>query len=139
MALAKVLGYNIVLDLNGNKIAGTTSETFSLTPVTEETKMKSDLGVAQLDILGHEGKFSVNAYVVKSADAGVMDVAEVMDACMDNDSSTFTYSFGVASGSCTVTGTAQFISFTINSDSEGYANMTIELQTVGEVTISHVL
>lgn len=139
MALAKVLGYNIVLDLNGNKIAGTTSETFSLTPVTEETKMKSDLGVAQLDILGHEGKFSVNAYVVKSADAGVMDVAEVMDACMDNDSSTFTYSFGVASGSCIVTGTAQFISFTINSDSEGYADMTIELQTVGEVTISHVL
>ena len=138
MALAKVLGHNIILDLNGNKIAGTTSETFSLTPVTEETKMKSDAGVAQLELLGHEGKFSVNAYVIKSSDLGVMDVAEVMDACMDNDTSTFTYSFGVASGSCTVTGSAQFISFTINSDSEGYADMTIELQTVGEVTVSHV-
>lgn len=138
MALTKVLGHNIILDLNGNKIAGTTSETFSLTPLTEETIMKTDLGVKQLELLGHEGKFSVNAYVIKSSDSGYLDVTEVMDACMDNDSSTFTYSFGTASGSCTVTGTAQFLSFTINSDSESYADMTIEMQTVGTVTVSHV-
>lgn len=100
--------------------------------------MKTDLGVKQLDLIGHEGKFSVNAYVVKTSDAGYMDVTEVMDACMDNDTITFTYSFGVASGSCTVTGSAQFLSFSINSDSESYADMTIELQTVGTVTVSHV-
>lgn len=137
MALAKVLGYNILLDLNGNKIAGTTSDTFTLSPVTEETIMKGDNGVKQLELIGEEGKFSVNAYVIKSSDAGYMDVTEVMEACADNDSIAFTYSFGSASNQCKVTGTAQFLSFTINSDSESYSDMSIELQTVGAITVTH--
>ena len=138
MALTKVLGYQIVLELDGNKIAGTTSDSFTLSPVTEETIMKGDSGVKQLDVLGHEGRFSVNSYVIKTSDAGYMDVADVMDACADNDTAAFVMKFGTTTGNAQVTGNAQFMSFNINSDSESYADMSIELQTVGEVYIGAI-
>lgn len=138
MALSKVLGYQILLDLNGSKIAGTTQDTFTLSPLTEETIMKSDNGVKQLDLIGHEGKFSVNAYVIKTADAGFLDVADVMNACTDNDTSTFTLNFGTAVGNAKVTGTAKFLNFSINSDSESYADMSIELETVGTVWVGAI-
>ena len=70
MALAKVLGYNILVALGGKKIAGTTSDTFTLAGKGEETIMKSDNGVKQIDNIGHDGTFSVNAFVMKGTVAG---------------------------------------------------------------------
>jgi hypothetical protein len=138
MATAKELGYNILLSLDSKKIAGTTSDTFTLAGKNEETIMKSDVGVKQIDNIGHEGKFSVNAYVIKSTTAGWMNVSDVMSACAINTGMTFVYNFGSGeSGDACVSGTAKFLNFTINSDSEKYADMSIELQTQGSVTVSH--
>lgn len=137
MALAKILGYNILLSVDSKKIAGTTSDTFTLAGKTEESIMKSDLGITRIDNIGHEGTFSVNAFVMKGSDTGYMNVSDVMDHCADNDQASFLLTFGTASGDAKVTGTAMWKSFTINSDSENYADMTIELQTVNAVHVTH--
>lgn len=138
MALSKIKGYSILLDLNGSKIAGTTADTFNIAGVNEETLMKRDAGVKQVDNVSHEGKISVSAYVMKGSEAGWMNVTDVMDACAQNTEITFTLAFGSAtSGNCKVTGTLMFSSFSINSDSEKYADMSIELESVGEITVTH--
>lgn len=138
MALSKIFGYDILLTLGGSKIAGTTSDAFTLAGVNEESVMKSDNGVPQIDVLGHEGTFTVNAFVMKGTTAGWLNVVDVMDACTDNDDAEFDLSFGGnTAGNCRVTGTAKFMSFSVNSDSESYSDMSVELQTVGAVTVTN--
>lgn len=138
MALAKELGYNILISFNGNKIAGTTADTFTLAGKADETIMKSDVGVKQYDNIGHDGTISVSAYVQKGSDTGWMNVSDVMTACSVNTGMTFVMNVGGTSAwDCCVSGTAKFKSFSINSDSENYADMTIELQTEGSVVVNH--
>ena len=138
MGVAKELGYNILLFLNSKKIAGTTSDTFTLAGKNEETIMKANVGVMQYDNIGHDGTLSVNAYVMKGTDADWMNVSDVMTACSTNTGMTFVLRFGAGDGGdACASGTAIFKSFSINSDSENYADMTVELQTQGTVAITH--
>lgn len=137
MAATKVLGYNIILTIDSKKIAGTTADTFTLAGKTEETIMKSDSGVTRYDNIGHEGTFSVNAYVMKGTEEGWMNVSDLMDHCADNDQLDFSFNPGSTTGYFNVTGKAMFRNFTVNSDSENYADMTIELSTVGAVYVGH--
>lgn len=138
MALAKELGYNILLFLDNKKIAGTRSDTFTLAGKNEETIMKANVGVMQYDNIGHDGTLSVNAYVMKGTDADWMNVSDIMTACSINTGMTFVWRCGAGDGGdACVSGTAIFKSFSINSDSENYADMTVELQTQGTVTVTH--
>lgn len=136
MGVAKELGYLILTTFDGKKIAGTTSDTFTLAGKSDETIMKSNVGVKQIDNIGHDGTISVNAYVMKGTEAGWMNVVDVMTACATNIGMTFVMNFGgTAPGDAVSSGLAKFKSFTINSDSESYADMTVELQTQGTVYV----
>ena len=136
MGVAKELGYLILTTFDGKKIAGTTSDTFTLAGKSDETIMKSNVGVKQIDNIGHDGTISVNAYVMKGTDKGWMNVVDVMTACATNTGMTFVMNFGgTAPGDAVSSGLAKFKSFTINSDSESYADMTVELQTQGSVYV----
>ena len=136
MGVAKELGYLILTTFDGKKIAGTTSDTFTLAGKSDETIMKSNDGVKQIDNIGHDGTISVNAYVMKGTDTGWMNVVDVMTACATNTGMTFVMNFGgTAPGDAVSSGLAKFKSFTINSDSESYADMTVELQTQGSVYV----
>lgn len=136
MAVAKELGYLILTTFDGKKIAGTTSDTFTLAGKSDETIMKSNVGTKQIDNIGHDGTISVNAYVMKGTEAGWMNVVDVMTACATNTGMTFVMNFGgTAPGDAVSSGLAKFKSFTINSDSESYADMTVELQTQGLVYV----
>ena len=48
MAISKELGYVILTTFDGKKIAGTTSDTFTLSGKSDETIMKSNVGVKQI-------------------------------------------------------------------------------------------
>lgn len=136
MAVAKELGYLILTTFDEKKIAGTTSDTFTLAGKSDETIMKSNVGTKQIDNIGHDGTISVNAYVMKGTEAGWMNVVDVMTACATNTGMTFVMNFGgTAPGDAVSSGLAKFKSFTINSDSESYADMTVELQTQGSVYV----
>ena len=80
MGVAKELGYLVLTTFDGKKIAGTTSDTFTLAGKSDETIMKSNVGVKQIDNIGHDGTISVNAYVMKGTEAGWMNVVDVMTA-----------------------------------------------------------
>ena len=133
MALAKVLGYNVLVALGGKKIAGTTSDTFTLAGKGEETIMKSDKGKKQIDNIGHDGTFSVNAFVMKGTVTGWLNFADVVSCCAGSSGSSFVMTFG---GTPVASGFAIFRNFTLNSDSENYADCSIELQTQGSVWVA---
>ena len=138
MALTKELGHNCLVTFGGDKIAGTTSDSFTVAGKSEETIMKSNAGVKQKDNIGTDATFSVNAYVMKGTTADWMNVSDVITNCSTNASKDFILTIGgTATGDAKVTGTAVFKSFTINSDSENYADMSVEIQVQGTPFITH--
>lgn len=138
MALQKELGYEVLVTFNGKKIAGTTQDSFTIAGKNEETIMKSNNGVKQIDNIGVDASFSINAFVMKGTEAGWMNVSDVMSACIINTGMDFVLTFGgTGTNDAKVTGVAKFVSFTINSDSENYADMTVELQVQGTPVVTH--
>lgn len=129
MSTSKVKGYNIVLTVGGKSIIGTTSDNFSGGGTTKESIEKKDLGIKQKENTGYEGKISVNANVRNGqADTGEMGIEDLLTACKNNTEAAFVLVFGTDSGDPKVTGNAVFMSCTVNSDSENYANCSVELQ-----------
>lgn len=138
MALQKELGYEVLVTFDGKKIAGTTQDSFTIAGKNEETIMKSNNGVKQIDNIGVDASFSINAFVMKGTEAGWMNVSDVMSACIINTGMDFVLTFGgTGTNDAKVTGVAKFVSFTINSDSENYADMTVELQVQGTPVVTH--
>jgi len=138
MALQKELGYEVLVTFDGKKIAGTTQDSFTIAGKNEETIMKSNNGVKQIDNIGVDASFSINAFVMKGTEAGWMNVSDVMSACIINTGMNFVMTFGgTGTGDAKVTGVAKFVSFSINSDSENYADMTVELQVQGTPVVTH--
>jgi len=123
---------------DGKKIAGTTQDSFTIAGKNEETIMKSNNGVKQIDNFGVDASFSINAFVMKGTEAGWMNVSDVMSACIINTGMNFVLTFGgTGTNDAKVTGVAKFVSFSINSDSENYADMTVELQVQGTPVVTH--
>ena len=138
MALAKELGYEVLVTFDNKKIAGTTQDSFTIAGKSEETIMKSDSGVKKVDNIGTDASFSINAYVMKGTEAGWMNVSDVMQACAINTGMNFVMTFGgTGAGDAKVTGVAKFVNFSINSDSENYADMTVDLQVQGTPFVTH--
>lgn len=138
MALQKELGYEVLVSFDGKKIAGTTSDSFTIAGKSEETIMKSNSGVKQVDNIGVDASFSINAYVMKGTEVGWMNVTDVMKACAINTGMDFVLTFGgTSTNDAKVTGEAKFVNYTINSDSENYADMSIELQVQGTPFVTH--
>jgi len=138
MALQKELGYEVLVTFDGKKIAGTTQDSFTIAGKNEETIMKSNNGVKQIDNFGVDASFSINAFVMKGTEAGWMNVSDVMSACIINTGMNFVLTFGgTGTNDAKVTGVAKFVSFSINSDSENYADMTVELQVQGTPVVTH--
>ncbi len=138
MALQKELGYEVLVTFDGKKIAGTTQDSFTIAGKNEETIMKSNNGVKQIDNIGVDASFSINAFVMKGTASGWMNVSDVMSACIINTGMNFVLTFGgTGTNDAKVTGVAKFVSFTINSDSENYADMTVELQVQGTPVVTH--
>lgn len=127
MALAKVRGYQILLTFGTKTIVGTTSDSFSGGGTLKESIQKSDAGQKNFTNVGFEGSLSVNAFVHTGAAAATeMGIEELLNAAKNNTSGTFVFSFGTT-GSSKWTGTAYVTSVTVNSNSEDYADCSIEL------------
>lgn len=130
MANTKVKGYVIALTVGDKTIVGTTSETFSGGGVLKESIQKSDSGQTQYANAGFDGNFSVSAFVYNGSPAttGELNIENLMDYCAKNTTGNFEFAFGSDSGDPLVTGTCTFMSCTVNSDSENYADCTVDLR-----------
>lgn len=128
MALSKVKGYNILLTIGAKSIVGTTSDTLSGGGVLKESIQKSDAGQTKYNNTGFEGTMSVSSFVGNgTAASGELGLKELMIAARDNATGAFIYTMGSDNGDPKITGTCTYTSITVNSNSEDYADCTIEL------------
>lgn len=129
MANTKIRGYNILLTIGDKSIIGTTSDTFSGGGTLKESIQKSDQGFTQYSNAGYEGALSIASFVGNgTAATGEIGVEALLLACRDNTTGTFELAFGTTSGDPLVTGTCTYQSCTVNSDSENYADCTIDIK-----------
>lgn len=139
MANTKVKGYNILLTVGGKSIVGTTADTFSGGGVLKESIQKSDAGQTQYSNAGFEGTHSVNAFVYNgTAATGEINVESLMSNCATNATGTYVLAYGTTAGDPKITGTCTFDSFTLNSDSENYADCTVDITITSAPTVTTV-
>jgi hypothetical protein len=134
MALSKVKGYEIVLTVDGMSIIGTTNDTFSGGGVLKESIQKSDAGQTQYSNAGYEGNHSVNAFVYNGSPAstGEMNIETLMLKCATNATGAFEIDFGGDAGDKYVTGSVTFLSCSVTSDSENYAECTVDFSVTSK-------
>ena len=138
MALTKVRGYQIALTFGSKTIVGTTSDSFSGGGVLKESIEKSDQGQRQFTNTGFEGSISVSAFVYTgAAGASEMGIKELLEASKNATQGAFVLSFGTT-GSPKVSGTATVTSVTVNSNSEDYADCTIDMNIYAKPTFGTV-
>lgn len=138
MALTKIRGYNVLLTFDGKTIVGTTSDSLNGAGTLKESIEKTDAGQKKYTNVGFEGSISVSAYVYTGTAGGTeMGIKELLTASKTNASGAFVLSFGTA-GSPKVSGTAYVTGVTVNSNSEDYADCTIELTIKAKPTFGVV-
>ena len=125
----KVLGYNLRLTVNNKKIAGTTSDTFTIEGVRKESIMKSDLGDKQYENDGRVVTFSATLFCMHGTDANLMNLDDLRQACATLTTGTYEYG-GITAGDPVVTGTCMFLKISESSDSENFATATVDLEEV---------
>ena len=137
MAHSKVKGYQVALTIGTDSIVGTTSDTFAGGGVIKEAIQKSDQGQTQYLNAGYEGTHSVNAFVYTGSEgANELGLASVLAACRDNTTGTYALALGSESGDPLITGTCTYLSCTVNSNSEDYADCSVELQITAAPTVT---
>ena len=139
MANTKVRGYNILLTVGGNSIVGTTSDTFAGGGKLKEAIQKSDAGQTQYYNSGYEGTISISSYVGNgTTGSNELGIENLLMYCRDNTTGTYALAFGTTSGDPKVTGNCTFMSCTVNSDSEEYADCTIDINITSVPTFTTV-
>lgn len=139
MALSKVRGYNILLTVGGKSIVGTTSDTYAGGGILKESIMKTDAGQTQYANGGYEGTISISAFLHNGEPTtGQLSIENVLTYCRDNTTGTYQLAFGTTSGDPLITGNMTFMSCTVNSNSEDYADCTVDVNITSLPTFTTV-
>jgi len=125
----KVFGYNLRLEFNGKKIAGTTNDTFNIEGVRKESIMKSDLGNKQYENDGRAVTFSSTLYCMHGTSSTLMNLDDLRKAASASSTGTYEYG-GITAGDPIVTGIAMCMKIGETSDSENHATAVVDFEEV---------
>ena len=125
----KVLGYNLRMEFDGKKIAGTTNDTFNIEGVRKESIMKSNLGDKQHENDGRLVSFSATMYCMHGTDGSLMNLDDLRQAAAASTTGTYEYG-GITAGDPVVSGIAMCLKISETSDSENYATATVDFEEV---------
>lgn len=144
-----VFGYNILFrieadDGQGGTIekyfAGTTSNSFNLTPEVKETITKADKGFKKSKVTGYGYEFSADGLVniSEEGDAGdKLSKDDIIQLTTQGNELTFIYG-GSESGDKVIKGKVIISGYTENSDSENEATYSVTFKGVEEFTFETV-
>lgn len=132
-----VLGYNIILKADGKKFAGTTSNSFSISPETKDSITKDDEGVKRKVVTGYTWECGVEGLVMikNTGETTLLDRNDIMGLVKAGTVVEVVYG-PIASGSKVQTGDAIITAFSESSDSENEGTYSITLGGTGELTES---
>lgn len=132
-------GYNIVLKLNSKLAAGTTENSFKITPTLEETLIKDDAGQKQYEHTGYESELSISGLMRlnEEGETTQMDAKELRAAAKAGTIIPFVYG-GKDSGDDTEEGALIISDYSEDSNSSDIATYSVSCKVVGSLTAGTV-
>ncbi len=138
-----VFGYNIIFRIEEDDglggtveklIAGTTSNTFTITPEVKETITKEDKGFKKSKVTGYGYEFTAEGLVniSESGDTGdKLSKSDIISLTISGGEISFVYG-GTEAGDKVIKGKVIITGYTENSDSENEATYSINFKGVTE-------
>lgn len=123
----RIKGFNILLKMNGKKLAGTTANSFGIKPKTKESYIKDDDGKSQTEVIGFDAEGTINGLMILN-DGGDASIYEDYDtlcaATMSGELIPFVYGNKTANGK-TYTGTLMITDYKEDTDSENNGTYSV--------------
>lgn len=132
----KQKGYNFIFTVGGKKYAGTTENTFSITPKTKESITKDDNGQSQIESDGYDSEITVKGIMALTEVGEVsthLDFVDIRAAVKAGDPVACVYG-GKTSGDATESGNYIITSYSENTGSEDYGQFDATFKLSGELT-----
>lgn len=128
-------GYNIVLKLGTKLVAGTTENSFKITPTLEETLIKDDLGIKQYEHTGYESELTISGLMRLNEDgeSTQMDASELRAAAKAGTQIAFIYG-GKTAGDDTEEGTLVISDYSEDTNSSDIATYSVSCRVLGALT-----
>lgn len=131
----KILGFNLVMKVQEKILAGTTSNSFSITPVVKESKTKEDKGHTSAVVTGYGCEFSVDGVVeVNETEQGTarLDRNDIIKMVKAGEAIPFAYGEH-KSGNTLQKGKAICTKYDEKSDSDNEATYSMSFKVVTEL------
>jgi predicted secreted protein len=139
-----VFGYNILFRINDGGtekyLAGTTSNSFSITPEVKDSITKADKGFKKSKVTGYGYEFSAEGLVNMSESGDTskdLTKSEIIALTTAGGEIDFTYG-GAGSGDEIIKGKVIITGYSENSDSENEATYSVNFRGVSEFTTGTV-
>lgn len=132
---ASVLGYNILVKAADKKFAGTTSNTFGITPEMKDSITKDDAGVKRSVFTGYTWEAQVEGLIMLKTvgETTIYDRNDIIDLVKAGTIVEVTYGPATV-GSKVQTGNAIISAFSESTDSENEGTFSITLKGTGPLT-----
>lgn len=134
----KTRAYNFVMKLGAASallIAGHTDASYDITPEIEETLIKADAGVKQLEVIGTDEQFTVDMLqmIKASGEAAThYDFVDLRKACRAGTQLPFSYGWHAA-GKPICTGTVMIMKYNEKNGSSGIGTASVTVKVIGAV------
>ncbi len=137
--MIKEKAYNIVMQVAGKLIAGTTDIDFKMTPEFEESLVKDDEGEPSLDATGVVPmEFGVSGlmYITETEDeTSHQDITDIREVAHAGTTCTFSYG-GKTTGDKIITGNAKITDVSEKSGAKGRPDWSLSLKKFGTATFA---
>jgi hypothetical protein len=139
----KVRAYNVVMKLatTGSQatallIAGHTDAGYDITPEVEETLIKANNGVKQLEVISTDEQFTIDSLMMMKASgetATHTDFVDMRKACRAGTLLAFSYGWHT-SGKPICTGTVMILKYSEKTGPSGTGTTSITVKVIGSLT-----
>jgi hypothetical protein len=139
----KTRGYNFVMKVGAPGaqsaallVAGHTDASYDITPEIEETLIKANLGVKQLEVIGTDEQFTVDMLQMIKAtgeSASHYDFVDLRKACRAGSTLPFSYGWH-ASGKPICTGNVMIMKYNEKNGASGIGTASVTVKVIGSVT-----
>lgn len=134
--MGQINGFNIVLKANDKVFAGTTSNSFNITPKVKESLTKEDKGTSKAIVTGYDSDVSVEGVMELNEEeqkATRADREDIIDMVIAGTAIPFVYG-DTANGSTVRKGDMIITGYSESTNAEGEATYSLQGRVISKLT-----
>lgn len=134
----EINGYNIILKFGDKLIAGTTANTFSITPKVKDSLTKEDKGTTRKVVTGYDSELSIEGIMEINSEEQKMtrlDRDDIIDMVTKGDPIEFVYG-ELEAGKTQYNGSLIINSYSESTNADGEATYSVSCSVITKLTKS---